>query len=96
MNKNWNHINHVFLENGQCDLDLCVVPLLLTVEDDDVEFERRLWEPEPVDEHELRLEVDTCPELENMSMTQGLRLFLSNDSKNTNHIFIKNSKNYYY
>lgn len=42
--------NHVFLENGQCDRDLWV-PLLLTVDDDDeVEFERILWELEPVDE----------------------------------------------
>lgn len=37
-------INHVFRENGQCDLDLWV-PLLLTVDDDDDdddEFDRRL------------------------------------------------------
>lgn len=83
-NKNWYHADHVFLENSQCDLDFWVVPLLLTVDDDDVEFERKLWELEPIDEHELRLEVDTCPELENMSITQGLWLFLSNDSTNKN------------
>lgn len=75
------YANHVFLENGQCDRVLWV-PLLLAVNDDeDDEFERGCWEPEPVDEHELRLEVDTWPPLENISITLGLRLFLSNDSK---------------
>lgn len=40
-----------------------------------------LWELEPVDEQELRLVVDTWPLLGNTSITQGLLLFLSNDSK---------------
>lgn len=75
--------NHVFLENGQCDLRW--VPLLLTVDDDDEdEFERRLWDIEPVDEHELRLVVETWPPLENISITVGLFLswlLLSKDSK---------------
>jgi hypothetical protein len=75
--------NHVFLENGQCNRFW--VPLLLTVDDDDEdEFERKLWDTELVDEHELRLLVDTWPPLENISITLGLflsRLFLSKDSK---------------
>lgn len=79
--RNRNSLAHYdFLENGQCDLDFWG-PLLLTVDDDedDDEFERMLW----VDEHKLRLVVDTWFPLENMSITQGLWLFLSNDSKNT-------------
>lgn len=85
--------NHVFLENGQCDRDFWV-PLLLTVDvDDEVEFERILWELELVDEQELRLVMDTWPPLGNTSITQGLRLFLSNDSKDKiMHIFTKLNK----
>lgn len=45
---------HVLLEKGQCDFDFWVPPLL-TVDVDEDEFDRTLWETEPVDELDLRL-----------------------------------------